>query len=207
MIAAYQLLPRRQKKLAHIALLGAPFAPFFWDSITTILLFLTQNPVSKLLLARNDPSAVLDGSNRVTTWLASIQFLSVWTPQHLVGHGGVPVWLLPEGLGWVHTHNGPLQLVFDAGLISLAVVVFVIIVSLTRYSRAARGGREAGPYRVGLGALLSWILLSGIEPTIRNYTIVHITFLTLAGAVAVLRSPRAGPSSLTSRHAPTDGTP
>lgn len=196
MVVCFQILPLRLKRLSRSGLLFAPFVPLFWDALTTVLLLVTQSPLLRVLIARNDPEEIVSASNRVTTWTESIQFLSQWQMQHLVGYGGAPEWILPTRSDWVHTHNGVLQLIFDAGIVATFLAGFLIIATLRHLTTNSASG--SSPHRIALGMVVLWIILSGIEPTLRNYTIVHFTFISLV--VGTFLAP--GPKALAARTAP-----
>lgn len=202
MVISFQILPLSLKRASRRGVLFAPFVPLFWDALTTILLLVTQSSLLRVLIARNDPAEIMSASNRVTTWAESIQFLSQWRMQHLIGYGGAPDWILPAGSDWVHTHNGVLQVIFDAGIVAALLAGYLVIATLRQLT--THSASRSSAHRIALGMVVLWIILSGIEPTLRNYTIVHFTFITLlVGTFLALgsRAP-AGSHSLCATPAP-----
>lgn len=176
---AVLLVPR--KLVARLSYAGAalPLLPLFWGMVVTALLFLTQNEIVGSLLPRNDVQDYVTGSNRVSTWLKSLLFISRWQNGHWLGYGDAPSWILPQHLGWLHVHNAYMQLFFETGILGLTLGVAMVLATLHRLSKVLR--EQANPLPRGiLNFLLGWCLLAAVEPSFRSYSIVHLLVLTTA---------------------------
>ena len=195
------LLPARFVQLAVAALLAAPLAPLLWSRLVPVLIAITQNPVANAILARNDLREYVTASNRMATWLDSLDFLSVPTPQHLYGFGGAPEHLLPVDLPWDHVHNGPLQAIFDAGIPFLLLATFLLIQAVSRLGAMSLDPEQSGTARVLLAMMVIWLVESAVEPALRGYSIVHLLFLlTLTTAAGLYYETKTADANLRSTY-------
>ncbi len=193
--AALVFAPTRVvRRLAYGAVL-IPMVPLFWDRVVAVALPLTQNSVVNAVLARNDASDYLTANSRLDLWTRSIRFLTRPDPHHLIGYGGAPRELHAS---WSdHMHNAYIQLALDAGLILLLAVIVLLVVSFRSLAATISSGEGAYHAHAVRAVLIGWVVVSGVEPSLRSYSIAHLLFfmfvlaaVNLASSARRLRSTR-----------------
>jgi hypothetical protein len=175
-IASLIIARQRVAKVLYVVFL-IPLAPFVWDTMATVLLAVTQNPIVDSILARNDAASYLTASNRVETWLKTVDFLRDVRVQHLWGYGGPPEYVLPRGLGWQHVHSGVLEVVLEAGFISLALALVVAARAIGHVLVVSRDQRFFRDATLIVAVMVAWFAEAALEPALRGYSIVHLLFL------------------------------
>jgi hypothetical protein len=174
------LLPIRLRRRMVYVIPVIALAPLGWEVLARILLRLTQNPIISAILVRNDPETYLTATNRLVSWQGSFDFLMDVRIQHLWGYGGSEV----AGIFHEHAHNMVLQMVFDAGLITAAlavVLIFKILLILGDLLERPDTRREGS---IMMGLFVAWLVLGAVEPTLRQFSMGHLLFLTLAAYAA-----------------------
>jgi len=163
-----------------------PAIPLFWNIASRILIAITQNPIVAALFVRNDPETYLTATNRLGIWLKALAYLLNFRVQHLWGYGGAPAEVLLGSRQWTHVHNTAMQLVFDAGLISLALAAFVLIQTYRRLVVLVQFGTYRGEALALFAVFVAWLVISGVEPMMRSVSGGHLVGLVIMVAVANL---------------------
>jgi len=163
-----------------------PLIPLFWDFAVRILIPLTQNDFVDSLLARNDPETYLTATNRLGVWMQSLAYLADFRVQHLWGYGGAPAVVLEGSKNWTHVHNSAMQTVFDAGFLTLALAVVLLVQVYRRLVVLVQHGTYRGEALSVFAVFVGWLVLSGVEPMMRSISSAHLFILALAVAVANL---------------------
>jgi len=190
LVTAVLTLPTKWGLRSLYATLAFPLIPMFWDVAVKILVPLTQNPVADAILARNDLESYLTATNRLAVWIKSMQFLANVRIAHLWGYGGAPASVLaanPErGVGFTHVHNAFMQVIFDAGVITLLLACFLMVLMYRRLSVLVQVGVYRGDALSLFSVFVGWLVLCGVEPTLRSVSAAHLFFLVVAIAIANL---------------------
>jgi len=179
-------LPTRWGLRSLYAFLAFPLIPMFWNAIVPILVLFTQNPVANAILTRNTLESYLTATNRLAVWVKSISYIADLRVQHLWGYGGAPPAVLESRTEWSHVHNAYMQMVFDAGLITLALAVILMLRMYRQLSVLVQVGSYRGDALALFGAFIGWLLLSGVEPALRSVSAIHLFFILLVSCVGNL---------------------
>jgi hypothetical protein len=185
-IIAVLALPTRWGLRSVYAFVAFPLLPMFWNAVVPIVVFLTQNPVAAALLKRNTLESYLTATNRLAVWLKSIGYIADLRIQHLWGYGGAPPAVLESRTQWSHVHNAFMQMVFDAGFITLALAVILIVRMYRQLTVLVQVGSYRGDALALFGALVCWLVLSGVEPALRSVSAIHLFFIVLVSCVGNL---------------------
>lgn len=161
-----------------------PAIPLAWGTAVKILIAVTQNPVANALIARNDLESYVTATNRLATWIRSLDFITDFRLSHIWGYGTPPGYLLPPGLGWLHVHNAFMELFFEAGLLALAIAVLILLATFRRLGWLLRSRRQIGRVLPIFGFLWAWTAIAAVEPSLRSYSLVHLLFLTFGVVTA-----------------------
>jgi hypothetical protein len=191
-ISSVILLLASRKALRVIPLLLLfPLIPLFWGSIGKLLLPLTQNELVRSVFVRNDPESYLTASNRLTTWVRSLDFIMDARISHVWGYGVVPRHMFPPLAEWqsvTHVHNAFMQLFFEGGLLSLGLAVILLVYCYRQLRVLILYGNYRGDALTLLSVFIVWLVLAGVEPMLRGAAAGHLLFLLLCTVVANLYS-------------------
>lgn len=178
LITGVYFFPRRLVGIWRLALLFT-ILPLFWNLAVQLLIILTQNEFVDSLLARNNINDYLTASNRIKSWIGGYLFLFDFKIQHLIGYGEAPAYLKPSY--HKHMHNMPLDLFFEAGLITVFVAFTLILRMFSKCIAYIKNGDQT--FYSYLLMLVAFLFISGVEPTLRTISISHLLFLTLASLI------------------------
>ncbi len=171
------LLPLKFKKLSVIlSFVIMPTIPLIWSLLSPYMIEYSKGEFINTLLTRNTIEAYVTASNRLKAWGNGFDYLFDYNQNHLFGYGYVP-----ESISGMHNHmhNMYLTLFFEAGFITIFVVVSLLIYILYKLFQLATKNKSS---RIIVNSLvlffLSIIILSPIESLLMSYSTIHLIFIT-----------------------------
>ncbi|WP_128548356.1 O-antigen ligase family protein [Larkinella soli] len=177
-IGYFIYLQKSNKKINLYWQLVLMFIPFFWDSISMLLLTLNNNELFSTLIARNEAEDYATATGRIIAWQRIINIFTSLDVSYFFGYwGDLPdSWFgeSDEGDRYMHVHNTFLQLFVEGGYI----VNFLFMVLVVRAINGIKKLKELGalPNSYFPILLTFFISISGSESLIRCVGISQLNF-------------------------------
>ncbi|RZJ82483.1 MAG: hypothetical protein EOO47_00410 [Flavobacterium sp.] len=177
-LGIYYLYVRFNKKAIVYTIISLMFLPMFWDSISTLLVLISDSSIFSTLISRNDSETLLNATGRADSWLNVIKTYFEFKPSLLFGfQSSIPTIYFPsddEHGRYFHAHNTFMQLFLEGGYFVSTCFVILLIISFKKYIKARKIETDKGNFYFII--IIFLLNLSATETLIRDVKFSNFIF-------------------------------
>lgn len=177
-LGIYYLHSKFNNRFIVYSVISFMFIPMLWDSISTLLVIMSDSSLFSTLISRSDSETLLNATGRADSWLNVIQTYFEFRPNLLFGfQGTIPTSFFPsdDELGrYYHAHNTFMQLFLEGGYFISTCFIILLIISFRSYIKAKKIKKDNGNFYFII--IIFLMNLSSTETLIRDVKFSNFIF-------------------------------